>query len=283
MFADYRMKKNLQNKPLAKKNFGQNFLTDQNYVRKIIGSVNPQKDETIIEIGPGRGALTKDLLEKAAAVVAIELDADLILVLNEEFGEHANFLLVHRDILQVDLKDLVRNYAQNPKKAKLAGNLPYNISTAILQRLIDFRESFSEMIIMLQKEVAERITSEPGKRERGYLTVLTEAFFEAVKLFDVPPQAFRPVPKVQSSVIRLKPKKIDFPVDESFFKKMIGIGFRQKRKTVFNNFKGLMETRELSEIFETAQINPQKRAENLLLEEWISLARCLRSSLNTEM
>jgi 16S rRNA (adenine1518-N6/adenine1519-N6)-dimethyltransferase len=192
-------------------------------------------------------------------------------------------LLIHHDALKVDFGDLMRNCSRNSQKAKLTGNLPYNISTAILQRLIDFRENFSEIVIMLQKEVVERIISGPGKRERGYLTVLTEAFFEAVKLFDVPPQAFRPVPKVQSSVIRLKPKKKkDFLIDEAFFKEIVGIGFQQKRKTVFNNFRKVAEAAELSKIFEMAQINPQKRAENLLLEEWISLAELLKPSLNAK-
>lgn len=273
------MKKPRREKPFAKKSLGQNFLVDPNYIRKIIEAVNPQSDEIIIEIGAGRGALTEKIIVKAAKVIAIELDNDLIPILNETFGENENYLLIHQDALKIDFKDLIEKNSSNSKKAKLAANLPYYISTAILQHLIEFRESFSELILMLQKEVVERITAKAGNRERGFLTVLIEAYFKSEKLFDVPPNAFRPAPKVQSSVMRLEPKNNARKLkDDSFFKKLISEGFRQKRKTLLNNLKNSEEIsgeKNIVEIIEKAGINPKNRAEDLTFEDWCNLADLL--------
>ncbi|MDQ6788067.1 MAG: 16S rRNA (adenine(1518)-N(6)/adenine(1519)-N(6))-dimethyltransferase RsmA, partial [Acidobacteriota bacterium] len=189
-------------KPFAKKSFGQNFLVDQNYIDKIIGALNPQKGETIIEIGAGRGALTEKLVESGAKIIAIELDRDLIPLLKNKFGACENFELVEADALKFNFHELTKAKDQKPK-TKLVANLPYYISTAILQRLIEQREAFSEMILMFQREVVERITAQAGNSERGFLTVLVEAYLTTEKLFDVPPAAFRPAPKVQSAVVRL--------------------------------------------------------------------------------
>jgi 16S rRNA (adenine1518-N6/adenine1519-N6)-dimethyltransferase len=270
------MAKKRQNKPFAKKSLGQNFLVDQNYTRKILEAVNPQIDELIIEIGAGRGALTESLLEKAGKVIAVELDDDLIPLLNETFGKYENFLLIHKDALQVNFSELVENNRLDSKKAKLAANLPYYISTAILQHLINYRESFSEMILMLQKEVVERITAEAGNKERGFLTVLIEAYFETNKLFDVPPNAFRPAPNIWSSVIRLVPKTIDEKLskNEKLFKDLISTGFAQKRKTIYNNLKNageILYKKDLSQILSENGIDPKRRAETLTIDEWLDL------------
>jgi 16S rRNA (adenine1518-N6/adenine1519-N6)-dimethyltransferase len=266
----------------AKKSFGQNFLIDQNYISKIISALNPQENDTIVEIGAGRGALTERLLESGANVFAIELDKDLIPLLQEKFGDLKNFNLVEKDALKIDFNELTKTEDQKTK-SKLVANLPYYISTAILQKLIEQREAFSEMILMFQREVVERITAEPGNKERGFLTVLVEAYLQTEKLFDVPPTAFRPVPKVWSSVVRLKPKKESDIKNEELFREIASCGFRQKRKTLLNNLKNMPEfVYKSSEvkanpalILEKLEISPERRAETLNLKEWIKLANFL--------
>jgi 16S rRNA (adenine1518-N6/adenine1519-N6)-dimethyltransferase len=263
----------------AKKSLGQNFLVDQNYISKIISALNPQKNETIIEIGAGRGALTERLLESGADIFAVELDRDLIPFLQEKFAGNANFNLIEQDALKVDFSKFK---IQNSKfKIKLAANLPYYISTAILQKLIEQRSVFSEMILMFQREVVERITAEAGNKERGYLTVLVEAYLLAEKLFDVPPTAFRPVPKIWSSVARFTPRddseiKIE---NESFFRQIVSAGFMQKRKTILNNLKNSFDLSEknadLSSDLENLNINPKSRAEDLTVDEWKKLTAIL--------
>ncbi len=263
----------------AKKSLGQNFLVDKNYIQKIIAALDPRRDETVIEIGAGRGAITKEIVEYAEKVIAIEIDRELIPLLREEFGARENFILIEKDALEIDFSALTAFQSPAPK-TKLVANLPYYISTAILQHLIGYRRSFSEMILMLQKEVVERIISPPGNKERGFLTVLIERYFDTEKLFDVPGNAFRPSPKVTSSIVRLKP--IEFSGvsgDEELFRRVVSAAFSQKRKTISNNLKTAgddisqrLETNGgLEEVFRKANIEPSKRAEALTIAEWESL------------
>ncbi len=280
-------KKPNKKKPFAKKSLGQNFLIDQNIIEKIIASLNPQKDETILEIGAGRGALTTKLVERAGKVLAIEIDRELIPGLRVMFLNDENFHLIEQDALEIDFKSLIVLQSQ-PHKTKLVANLPYYISTAILQHLIQYRHSFSEMVLMLQKEVVERITAEPNNKERGFLTVLIEAYFDTQKLFDVPPNAFRPVPKVRSSVVRLITKKVsDNEIEnDKLFREIISLGFMQKRKTILNNLKNaqgnLLEAIEKSggfvSILEKVEIKSKRRAESLTLDEWKSLVNFINKS-----
>jgi 16S rRNA (adenine1518-N6/adenine1519-N6)-dimethyltransferase len=257
----------------AKKSFGQNFLIDENYIDKIISALNPQKGETIVEIGAGRGALTEKLIESGANVSAIELERDMIAVLKERFSAAENFRLIESDALKVNFSELIGTQAENPK-IKLVANLPYYISTAILQKLIEQANEFSEMILMFQREVVERITAEVGNSDRGFLTVLTEAYLESKKLFDVPPSAFRPAPKVWSSIVRLKPKSEVKIKNQILFRELVSAAFMQKRKTIYNNLKNA-ELKSLSgaqidwlEIFKTADVEPSRRAESLHPSEW---------------
>lgn len=267
-------KQKTKNKPkFAKKSLGQNFLIDQNDIHKIVSALNPQPDETIIEIGPGRGALTKHLVESGANIIAIELDRDLIPLLQNQFKGYENFQIIEEDALQVDFSELAK-FKEEQSKIKLVANLPYYISTAILQRLIEQREVFSEFVLMLQKEVVERITVKAGNSERGFLTVLVEAYCEAQKLFDVPPSAFRPAPKIWSSVVSIKPK-VDIKIkNDELFREIISAGFMQKRKTILNNLKNLPQILykiDVSKILSTTKINPQQRAEALTIEDWVNL------------
>lgn len=266
--------------PLPSKRLGQNFLVNEGVVSRIIEALAPTSEETIVEIGPGRGALTFQLIERAGRVVAIEFDRKLIPFLQSQFLEHKNFKLVAGDALQVDFC----NEVQPARQARVVANLPYNVSTAILQRLIAQRACLSEMVLMLQREVVERISAPPGSKERGYLSVFVEAYCATEKLFDVAPGSFRPVPKVWSSVIRLTPKP-QLPIeDESLLWQLVGAGFAQKRKTILNNLRNapaelLLRIKRYggaSIILCRAEIDLQRRAETLTLDEWLRLAETLK-------
>jgi 16S rRNA (adenine1518-N6/adenine1519-N6)-dimethyltransferase len=268
--------------PYAKKSFGQNFLVDQNYIERIIAAVNLQPGETVLEIGPGRGALTERLVQTAGRVVAVELDRELIAPLAEKFARYENFQLIEADALKIDFREIANDPGRAANdKLKLVANLPYYISTAILQKLAAQRNVFEEMILMFQREVVERITAAPADSERGFLTVLVETYFETRKLFDVPPNSFRPAPKVWSAVVRLTPKENSGIEDDRLFRELLSAGFRQKRKTIFNNLKNAggelqkrFETESgLSAILEKAGIESRRRAETLTLEEWKNLVR----------
>ncbi len=264
-------------KTFAKKSFGQNFLVDENYISRIISALNLQKGKTVIEIGAGRGALTEGLIESGANVVAIELERDMIAVLKEKFSGAKNFTLIESDALKVDYSRF--QISDSKLKIKLVANLPYNISTAILQKLIEQREVFSEMILMFQFEVVERITAEVGNSERGFLSVLVQNYLETEMLFDVPPSAFRPAPKVMSAIARLTPKNENPIENDKLFRKIISAAFLQKRKTILNNLKNLqLESHpqiDWLNILETAEIVPNRRAETLTLKEWRNLCKLL--------
>ena len=263
------------------KRLGQNFLVNEGVVHRIIEALSPTSDETIVEIGPGRGALTAKLIERAGRLIAVEFDRNLLAPLQAEFGGSDNFKLIADDALQVDFCNAI----QPARHARVVANLPYNISTAILQRLIAQRACLSEMILMLQREVVDRIAAPPGSKERGYLSVFVEAYCETEKLFDVAPGSFRPVPKVWSSVIRLKLKpQSDLERDESLLWQVVSAGFAQKRKTILNNMRSappellgkIKSHGGASIILCEAGIDLQRRAETLTLEEWLRLVGTLK-------
>ena len=268
--------------PYPSKRLGQHFLRDQRTIQRIIEALNPKPDETIIEIGPGTGALTTALVERAGRVVAVEFDKKLAPLLAERFAEAANFKLVMADALTTDFCAAI----QPANSARLVANLPYNISTAILQRLIAQRACLEEMVLMLQREVVERVLAPPGTTDRGFISVLVEAYCETEKLFDVAPGAFRPPPKVWSSVMRLKVRpQIDAAVaDEKLLWEVVSAGFAQKRKTILNNLRHstgrLQETLKrnggASIVLCKANVDLQRRAESLTIEEWGKIVLAIR-------
>ncbi len=268
----------------ARKSLGQNFLTEPRYIDQIVRCLNPQPDDTVLEIGPGRGALTEPLIKRSGKVIAIEIDPNLISILREKFSDADNFVLIQKDALEVDFEMLL-NLQSLPSKTKLAANLPYYISTAILQHLIQYRFSFSDLVVMLQKEVVERISAKPGNRDRGFLTVLIEAYFDSEVLFEVPQTAFRPVPKVTSAVLRLTPKR-EARIRKSrddLFRKLVSLAFREKRKTIANNLKRaenllfdlIQNNGGVSGVLAKAGIDPKSRAETVSGKEWLALVDLL--------
>jgi len=267
--------------PRAKKSLGQNFLVEESYVRRVVEALGPRGDETVLEIGAGRGALTGRLVGLAGRVVAVEFDRALAPLLRERFASAGNFELLEADALEVDFCAAVAPAAA----ARVVANLPYNVSTAILQRLIEQRRCLPELVLMLQREVVERITAPPGSAERGFLSVLVQAHCDAEALFDVPPGAFRPVPKVWSTVARLRAHgRADFgAAGEEFFRRVVSAGFAQRRKTILNNLRAApAELRARVEAaggekaaLGAAGVEAGRRAETLTLEEWAALARAL--------
>ena len=255
--------------PRAKRSLGQNFLVDGSVAERIVAALAPVRDDIILEIGPGQGALTERLIDRAGRVIALELDRELATLLRKQFAGRESFQLIENDALEIDFGQLVTP----PDRLRLIANLPYNISTAILQRLFDEPATFSDAVLMFQREVVERITAAPGTKERGFLTVLTELYFAVERLFDVPPTAFRPRPKVWSSVVRLTPKEAG-TVDAPAFREMLSTAFAQKRKTILNNLK--VRFGNADDILSQAGIDSGRRAETLTLDEWNRLFEALR-------
>jgi 16S rRNA (adenine1518-N6/adenine1519-N6)-dimethyltransferase len=268
----------------AKKSLGQNFLVDEGVAARIVREFAPRGDETVVEIGAGRGALTARLVGQVGRLVAIEFDRELVPLLEKRFGGRGDFTLVEGDALAVDYCAALAPASE----ARVVANLPYNISTAILQRLFDARHCLTEMVLMLQREVVERITAAPATSERGFLSVLTEAYYEARPVFDVAPEAFRPVPKVWSTVVRLRrvsesaASKVS---DEALLWRIVSAGFAQRRKTIFNNLRHAPQTLlpqveaagGASALLDAAGIEANRRAETLTLAEWAALALTLES------
>ena len=262
------MSQKSQARPFAKKSLGQNFLVDRNIVEKIVAAVDPASTDRILEIGPGRGALTELLLDRAGIVYAIEFDRTLIPFLADKFRDRPNFILIEDDALSFDFGSLT----DPDSRLRLVANLPYNISTAILQRLFDYPELFSDCVLMFQREVAERIMASPGTKDRGYLSVMTELYFLSERLFEVPPTAFRPVPKVWSCVISLTSRQQSLR-PSNVFERVVAAGFAQKRKTISNNLK--RDFPDHLDALSAATIDPMRRAETLTLDEWLRLSEAI--------
>ncbi len=269
------------NKRHAKRRFGQNFLVNRNVIDRIVASVNPRSHETIVEIGPGRGALTSRLAQHAGRLIAIELDHDLAPELRAQLASKPSVEVFEADALTANFCEMI----QPAERARVVANLPYNVGTAILQRLIDQRHCLMDMTLMLQREVVDRITAPPASSDRGFLSVFVEAYCETEKLFDVAPQAFRPAPKVWSTVAHLRVlDRIAADVkDEALLWQVVSAGFAHPRKTILNNLREAPEPIQdllrkrggASIVLCEAGIAPLRRAETFALEEWALLVDAL--------
>ncbi|WP_297596678.1 16S rRNA (adenine(1518)-N(6)/adenine(1519)-N(6))-dimethyltransferase RsmA [uncultured Cetobacterium sp.] len=252
-----------------KKKFGQNFLTDQNDVlNKIMEVSNVKEDEHIIEIGPGEGALTALLLERAEKVTCIEIDTDLEKILTKKYSSNPKFNLIMQDVLTVDLKEVL-------KKGRVVANIPYYITSPIINKIIENRDIISEMFIMVQKEVAERVCSKSGK-ERSVLTLAVEYYGDAEYLFTIPKAFFTPAPKVDSAFMSIKfydDGRYEKSISEELFFKYVKAAFSNKRKNIINNLAMLGHSKDfIREKLEKLQISETERAENLTIEQFIQLA-----------
>ena len=254
----------------ARKRFGQNFLHDPQVIAHIIEAINPQPDEALVEIGPGRGALTEPLLEHCSALDAIEIDRDLAAELRQRLAGRG--LTLHEaDALKFDFAALA---ASRGRRLRVIGNLPYNVSTPLLFHLLEARSSIIDLHIMLQREVIERICAAPGSGEYGRLTVMLAPWVIAEHLFDVGPGAFRPVPQVWSAVARLRMRQTPaFPVDARYAR-VVSAAFSQRRKTLRNALRSLLDAEKIA----SCGIDPGARPETLSPAEFAALAAAVEAN-----
>lgn len=260
----------------ANKNYGQNFLIDETVVNSIVEFADISKEDVIIEIGPGLGTLTSKLLESAGKVICIELDPKMLTILNDRFSLYSNFELIHDDVLKVDLQALLAENLQTFKNAKVVANLPYYITTPIIMKLLEDKLPLESITVMVQKEVAERLTEIPGGKNCGAITYSIHYYTEPKLVIEVPNHSFIPSPKVNSSVIQLKllsePRVT--PCNEDLFFKIIKTAFLQKRKTLLNTLLiGKFGTREfLEEMLDALNLDLKVRGEKLSLEDFRKIA-----------
>ena len=252
-----------------RKRFGQNFLRDESVIEAIARATAPASEDHLVEIGPGEGALTQALIGSGCRLDAIELDRDLRTRLLAAFSTHSGFTLHSADALTFDFGSLTRE----AEPLRIVGNLPYNISTTLIFRLLDHAELVADMHFMLQLEVVERLVASPGSKDWGRLGVMAQFQCHVEHLFDVPPEAFYPPPKVQSAVVRLTPRTQLPPVEREALARVVTLAFAQRRKTLRNNFKGLLEDSD----FEALNIDPNARAETLPIENFIAITTYLPS------
>jgi 16S rRNA (adenine1518-N6/adenine1519-N6)-dimethyltransferase len=249
----------------VRKRFGQHFLHDKNIIDKILRAIDPKQDDNLLEIGPGRGALTLPLLNYCEQLTAIELDRDLVPVLQHDAAQGGKLNVINADILKFDLQSLPR-----PKGLRIVGNLPYNISTPLMFHLMASISQIQDMHFMLQKEVARRIVAEAGTRNYGRLSVMIQYYCRCEYLFDVAPGCFTPPPKVDSAIIRLTPHTTPIVIvgDFALFSEIVRTAFSQRRKTISNSLKPILPPESL----DACQIDRRLRAENLTLRDFANLA-----------
>ena len=259
----------------ANKNLGQNFLINEQVVTNIVECSNIEKQDLVIEIGPGLGTLTKYLLEKAGKVICIELDTKMLQILEDRFSLYNNFELINNDVLKVDLKNIIEKEKAEGKikKVKIVANLPYYITTPIIMKLLEEELELESITVMIQKEVADRLIATPGGKNTGAITYSVYYYATSEAIMEVPNSSFIPEPAVTSKVIKLNIRKepIVTPQDKEKMFKIIKCAFMQKRKTLINsltNNKILTNKQQGIEILKTLQINENIRPEELTLEQF---------------
>ena len=266
----------------ADKKLGQNFLISDDAVNRIIEKSEVTKSDLVIEIGPGLGTLTKELLERAGKVICIELDTRMVKILNERFSLYDNFEIIHDDILKVDLKSIIKREKenQNMKEAKIVANLPYYITTPIIMKLLEEKLDLKTITVMVQKEVADRLTALPGTKKSGAITYGVYYYAKAEEVLEVLPESFIPAPEVTSEVIQFKIRK-EPPVFVGDDKKMFQIiqcAFTQRRKTLLNSLvnTNILNSKEHgSKILKEVNLKENVRPEELTLEDFARIANLL--------
>lgn len=266
-----------------KKSFGQNFLTDTNILQKIVDTAEIDKNVNVIEIGPGIGALTEFLAENAAEVVAFEIDERLVPILEDTLRDHDNIKVINEDVLKADLQTRVKEFKNPNLPIKVVANLPYYITTPILMHLIESKIPFAEFVVMMQKEVADRISADPNTKAYGSLSIAVQYYMTAKVAFVVPRTVFVPAPNVDSAILKMT--RHEQPLvevkDEDFFFRVSKISFVHRRKTLWNNLTSHFGKSEevktkLEQALENANIKPSIRGEALSIPDFARLSDALR-------
>ena len=257
----------------AKKKFGQHFLVDEQIIADIVAAIRPEAQDTMVEIGPGLGALTRPLLEKLNQLHVVEIDRDIIARMESDYtqGESKSKLTIHAgDALKFD-------FASLPAPLRIVGNLPYNISSPLLFHFAAYAERIKDMHFMLQNEVVERMVAQPSTPAYGRLSVMLQYRFQMEKLLDVAPQSFRPAPKVDSAVVRMIPVPMNkiMVQNEKLFAAIVRTAFGQRRKTLRNTLRSYLNEEDFAQL----GLNAQLRAENLAVEEFIKVSNYLAARL----
>ena len=253
-----------------KKSLGQNFLIDKNFVDKIVDAAEIE-NQNVLEIGPGIGTITYEMAKVAKKVVAIEIDQTLIPILEENLGEFENAKVINEDILKVDLKKLVEEEF-NGESFKVVSNLPYYITTPIIEMLITTGIPCDDMTIMVQKEVAERMVASESDKEYSSLSVFIKFYTDAKVVINLPKSVFMPQPKIDSTILNLKLRLYDDRVNQDMLFKLVRAGFNKRRKTILNSLSDVVAKDDLKLTFEKLNLAENLRAENLSLDDYINLA-----------
>lgn len=266
----------------TKKSLGQNFLIDLNILRSIVNAAELDETKGALEIGPGIGALTQQLAKQAGKVVAVEIDQRLLPVLAETLGEYPNASVIHGDVLKLDLSEVWKEHFQSVSGVSVVANLPYYVTTPIIMKLLEERLPLENIVVMIQKEVADRMAAKPGTKDYGSLSVAVQYYCEPQVVIKVPHTVFIPQPNVESAVIRLRVRQSP-PVaveDETFYFEVVQASFAQRRKTISNNLLSRFFTKEtkpaMEKALQEAGIDPARRGETLSLEEFAALSSALK-------
>lgn len=271
----------------TKKGFGQNFLTDLNVLKNIVSAAEITRDDNVIEIGPGIGALTEQLAQAAGEVLALEIDQDLIPVLAEALAPYDNVTVLNQDVLQANLPELIKQQFTDPSRPiKVVANLPYYITSPILMNLLAAPVDWAAICVMMQKEVAQRLTAQPGTKQYGALTLAIEYQMTAEIAFNVSRRVFVPAPNVDSAIVVLKPRTTPLPVQPFNKQKLFGFirgCFAHRRKSLWNNLQATIGKQpavkeKMQAILTALAISPQTRPERLTLEQFIELANALHAA-----
>lgn len=261
-----------------RKRWGQHFLVDRNILSKVIRTAGLEKGDVVLEIGPGLGEMTLALARQVKKVIAVEIDRKLVKILQEKTAEFSNIMVIEGDVLKISFEQL---YHQEDQQLKVVANLPYQISTPVLFRFIESRDLFSSLILMLQREVAERMTASPGGKDYGPLSIFTQSVSVLSTEFYIKPSAFFPPPKVESAVIHMVWKERPFvrPEEEGWFKKVVKGCFSYRRKRLINALRhaDLLLPEDLEKRIEKTGIDSQRRPETLTIQEFVCLADALKS------
>lgn len=257
----------------ARKRFGQNFLVDDNIINKIVDAIHPQADDALIEIGPGQGAMTRPLLARCPQLRVVELDRDLAALLTDKFRNYPDFRIHQGDALKTDFSQ----FKPADKPLRIAGNLPYNISTPLIFHLLSFIGQVKDMHFMLQKEVVQRMAAVPGDKNYGRLSVMVQYYCQVEQLFLVPPTAFNPAPKVDSAIVRLTPhhtphQSLPHVADDvNLLQRLVSACFQQRRKTLRNSLKHFVDSEQL----DTLNADLSLRPEVLSVADFVALSNQL--------